>query len=68
MDNLYIFRYLSGCRVLVCRNCGKQLGDQQMIFSMSREGPQGMDRIRKDMSFHYMSSDWMKLENSNQLA
>jgi len=33
--------YLSGCRVLVCRNCGKQLGDQQMIFSMSREGPQG---------------------------
>jgi len=29
------------CRVLVCRNCGKQLGDQHHIFSMSKEGPQG---------------------------
>ena len=24
-----------------CRRCGKQLGDQQHIFSMSKEGPQG---------------------------
>ena len=23
------------------RNCGKQLGDQHHIFSMSKEGPQG---------------------------
>ena len=28
-------------RVLVCARCGKQLGDQQHIFSMSKEGPQG---------------------------
>jgi len=33
--------FLSRCRVLVCRNCGKQLGDQASIFSMSKEGPQG---------------------------
>ena len=33
--------FLSQCRVLVCRNCGKQLGDQANIFSMSKEGPQG---------------------------
>ena len=33
--------FLSQCRVLVCRNCGKQLGDQASIFSMSKEGPQG---------------------------
>ena len=32
--------FLSQCRVLVCRNCGKQLGDQANIFSMSKEGPQ----------------------------
>eukprot|EP00092_Neocalanus_flemingeri_P026199 GFUD01028396.1.p1 GENE.GFUD01028396.1~~GFUD01028396.1.p1 ORF type:complete len:501 (-),score=156.82 GFUD01028396.1:23-1525(-) len=33
--------FLSQCRVLVCRRCSKQLGDQQNIFSMSKEGPQG---------------------------
>ena len=33
--------FLSQCRVLVCKKCGKQLGDQQQIFSMSKEGPQG---------------------------
>jgi len=33
--------FLSQCRVLVCRKCGKQLGDQKFIFSMSKEGPQG---------------------------
>ena len=33
--------FMSQCRVLVCRNCGKQLGDQANIFSMSKEGPQG---------------------------
>merc|ERR1719239_531913 len=33
--------FLEQCRVLVCRRCGKQLGDQQHIFSMSKEGPQG---------------------------
>ena len=33
--------FLSQCRVLACRNCGKQLGDQANIFSMSKEGPQG---------------------------
>ena len=33
--------FLSQCRVLVCRSCGKQLGDQANMFSMSKEGPQG---------------------------
>jgi len=33
--------FLSRCRVLVCIRCKKQLGDQQNIFSMSKEGPQG---------------------------
>ena len=33
--------FLSQCRVLACRNCGKQLGEQASIFSMSKEGPQG---------------------------
>ena len=33
--------FLSKCRVLVCKRCSKQLGDQQNIFSMSKEGPQG---------------------------
>jgi len=33
--------FLEQCQVLVCRRCGKQLGDQQHIFSMSKEGPQG---------------------------
>eukprot|EP00092_Neocalanus_flemingeri_P092343 GFUD01117211.1.p1 GENE.GFUD01117211.1~~GFUD01117211.1.p1 ORF type:complete len:545 (-),score=176.61 GFUD01117211.1:89-1723(-) len=33
--------FLSQCRVLVCKRCSKQLGDQQNIFSMSKEGPQG---------------------------
>lgn len=33
--------FLSKCRVLACRRCSKQLGDQQHIFSMSKEGPQG---------------------------
>ena len=36
-----ILGFLTQCRVLVCRSCGKQLGDQHHIFSMSREGPQG---------------------------
>jgi len=33
--------FLSQCRVLVCRRCTKQLGEQKNIFSMSKEGPQG---------------------------
>jgi len=33
--------FLSQCRVLVCKRCSKQLGDQQNIFPMSKEGPQG---------------------------
>ena len=33
--------FLSQCRVLVCKRCSKQLGDQRNIFSMSKEGPQG---------------------------
>jgi len=33
--------FLSQCRVLVCRNCSKQLGEQANMFSMSKEGPQG---------------------------
>lgn len=33
--------FLEQCRVLVCRRCGKQLGNQSQIFSMSKEGPQG---------------------------
>ena len=32
--------FLSKCRVLSCRRCNIQLGDQSEIFSLSREGPQ----------------------------
>jgi len=31
-----ILSFLSQCRVLVCRSCGKQLGDQHHIFPMSK--------------------------------
>jgi len=34
--------FLSMCqRMLICRRCKEHLGDQQNIFSMSKEGPQG---------------------------
>lgn len=32
---------LRKCRVLICRRCNIQLGDQAEIFSLSSEGPQG---------------------------
>jgi len=36
-----LLSFLETCRVIVCRRCHKQLGDQAYIFSMSSEGPQG---------------------------